>query len=179
MVAATDLKGIDVALVQDAATAYEVADLCPEVPSVFVAHSESFDPQAPPQLPGAVDVLVALNDRVADRLGSFAARHDIVRLRQPIDTERFTAAGPLPERPRRALILSNNNFADRQAMLEEAALAAGLELVRAGGAGRQTTDPRAALGEADVVIGYGRAILEAMSCGRAAFVYDWAGEAVG
>lgn len=165
----------DVALVQDAAVAYEVAELCPGVPSVFVAHSESFDPQSPPQLPGAVSVQVALNDRVEQRLRSFAAKAEIVRLRQPIDTERFQAPWPLPERPKRALLLSNNIVADRLAMLEEACGEAGLELVRTGGAGRQTTDPRQALAEADVVIGYGRAVLEAMACGRAAFVYDWSG----
>jgi hypothetical protein len=165
----------DVALVQDAAVAYEVAELCPGVPSVFVAHSESFDPQSPPQLPGTVSVQVALNDRVERRLRAFAAKAEIVRLRQPIDTERFQAPWPLPERPKRALLLSNNIVADRLAMLEEACGEAGLELVRTGGAGRQTTDPRQALAEADVVIGYGRAILEAMACGRAAFVYDWSG----
>lgn len=165
----------DVALVQDAAVAYEVAELCPRLPSVFVAHSESFDPQSPPQLPGTVAVQVAMNDRVEQRLRAYAAEAEIVRLRQPIDTERFLSPGPLPERPRRALLLSNNLVADRLAMLEEACQAAGVELVRAGGAGRQTTDPREALGAADVVIGYGRAILEAMACGRAAFVYDWSG----
>jgi hypothetical protein len=168
-------EGFDVALVQDAAVAYEVAELCPGLPSVFVGHSESFDPQSPPQLPGTVAVQVAMNDRVERRLRAFAAEAEVVRLRQPIDTERFLSPGPLPERPKRALLLSNNLVADRLAMLEEACGAAGLELVRAGGAGRQTTDPRDALAAADVVIGYGRAILEAMACGRAAFVYDWAG----
>jgi hypothetical protein len=165
----------DAALVQDAAVALEVAERGPAARSVFVGHSESFDPQSPPQLPGTVDLLVALNDRVEQRLRSFAAGQEVVRLRQPIDTERFHAAGPLPERPRRALLLSNNIIADREAMLEEACERVGMELVRAGGAGRQTTDPRQALAAADVVIGYGRASLEAMACGRAAFVYDWAG----
>lgn len=168
-------KDFDAALVQDAAVAYEVAELCPGARSVFVAHSESFDPQSPPQLPGTVDLQVALNDRVARRLRRFAAAGEVVRLRQPIDTERFLAPGPLPERPGRALLLSNNLVADRGAMLEEACREAGLELVRAGGGGRQTTDPREALSAADVVIGYGRAVLEAMACGRAAFVYDWSG----
>ncbi|HEU4739148.1 MAG TPA: hypothetical protein VFS54_08725 [Solirubrobacterales bacterium] len=165
----------DVALVQDAAVAYEVAELCPGVRSVFVAHSESFDPQSPPQLTGTVDVQVAMNDRVEQRLRAYDAGGEIVRLRQPIDTERFKAPWPLPERPERALLLSNNPISDRLEMLEEACREAGLELVRAGGAGRQTTDPREALAAADVVIGLGRGILEAMACGRAAFVYDWSG----
>jgi len=165
----------DVALVQDAAVAYEVAELCPGVPSVFVAHSESFDPQSPPQLPGTVQVQVAMNDRVERRLRAFDAGGEIVRLRQPIDTERFKSPWPLPEKPERALLLSNNPVTDRLAMLEEACQEAGLELIRAGGAGRQTDDPREALAAADVVIGLGRGILEAMACGRAAFVYDWSG----
>jgi len=165
----------DVALVQDAAVAYEVAELCPRARSVFVAHSESFDPQSPPQLPGTVDVQVALNDRVERRLRAFAAGGEIVRLRQPIDTERFKAASPLPERARRVMLLTNNTVADRQAMLEEACRGAGLELTRIGGEGRQTTDPREALAGADIVVGLGRGILEAMACGRAAFVYDWSG----
>ena len=165
----------DVALVQDAAVAYEVAERCPGARSVFVAHSESFDPQSPPQLPGAVDLRVAMNDRVERRLRALDAGGEVVRLRQPIDTDRFKAASPLPEKPGRALLLSNNPFADRQAMLEDACRSAGLELTRVGGSGRQVADPRAALAAADVVIGLGRGILEAMACGRAAFVYDWSG----
>lgn len=165
----------DVALVQDAAVAYEVAERCPRARSVFVAHSESFDPQSPPQLPGAVDLQVAMNDRVERRLRAFDAGGEIVRLRQPIDTERFKSPWPLPEKPRRALVLSNNPLTDRQAMLEEACRENGLELVRAGGSGRQTNDPREALAAAEVVIGLGRGILEAMALGRAAFVYDWSG----
>lgn len=167
--------GYDAALVQDAAVAYEVAELCPGARSVFVAHSEGFDPQLPPQLPGTVDLLIALNDRVASRLRRFVSGHEVVRLRQPIDTRRFLAAGPLPQHPRNALIFSNNIVADREAMLEDACRQVGLELCRRGGPGGQTTDPREALAKADIVIGYGRAILEAMACGRAAFVYDWAG----
>ncbi len=57
-----------------------------------------------------------------------------MRLRQPIDTERFLSRGPLPERARRALLLSNNHFSDRLAMLEAACCDTGLELVRVGGA---------------------------------------------
>lgn len=165
----------DIAMVQDAAVAFEVAEQCPGARSVFVAHSETFDPQSPPQLPGTVDLRVALNDRVEQRLRAFASEGEIVRLRQPIDTERFLAPGPLPERPTRILLLSNNIVADRLEMLEDACRGAGLELVRLGGTDRQTTDPRGALAAADIVVGYGRGILEAMACGRAAFVYDWAG----
>jgi hypothetical protein len=165
----------DAALVQDAGVSLQIADHCPSVPQLFVAHSAMFDLQAPPQLPGVVGAVVVLNDRVGERMRSFATGVEVVRLRQPIDTQRFTPRGALPEAPRRALLLSNNPSADRIAMLESACESAGIELERLGGAAGQSDDPRPQLAAADIVIGYGRSILEAMSCGRAAYVYDWKG----
>ncbi|HEU5142529.1 MAG TPA: hypothetical protein VFU04_05165 [Solirubrobacterales bacterium] len=165
----------DAALVQDAGVSLQIAAHCPGVPQLFVAHSGMFDLQAPPQLPGIVGAIVVLNDRIADRMRSFATGVDVVRLRQPIDTQRFTPRGSLPEVPRRALLLSNNPNADRLTLLQSACENVGIELERVGGAAGQTVDPRPQLAAADVVIGYGRSILEAMACGRAAYVYDWKG----
>ena len=165
----------DAALVQDPAVSFQVADRCPSTPQLFVAHSEIFDLQAPPQLDGTIGLAVALNDRIAARLRRFAVDVEVVRLCQPIDTERFLPRGSLPEVPRRALMLSNTPNDDRVAMLESACADAGLELTRLGGTAGQTADPRPALFGAEIVIGYGRSILEAMACGRAAYVYDWNG----
>lgn len=166
-------EDFDAALVQDAAVSYRVAELCPAVPQVFVAHSSKFDLQAPPQLDGVAAAVVVLNDRVAERMRSFARETEVVRLRQPIDLERFVVHGALPAQPRRALLLSNNPNADRLAMLEEACAEAGLELSRLGGLSGPTADIRPMMAGAEVVIGYGRSILEAMASGRAAYVYDW------
>jgi len=41
--------------------------------------------------------------------------------------------------------------------------------------GTPTTDPSLAIADADIVIGYGRGVLEAMACGRAAYVLDHLG----
>ncbi|HEX2097248.1 MAG TPA: hypothetical protein VHF50_07770 [Solirubrobacterales bacterium] len=163
------------ALVQDAAVALEVGDRCPGLPQLFVAHSEIFDLQTPPQLDGVVGLVVALNDRVANRMRSLATEVEMVRMSQPIDTERFAPRGALPEKPRRALLLSNTPNHDRIALLERACEEAGIELVRLGGLAGRAADVRPALAEAEIVIGYGRSVLEAMSFGRAAYVYDWKG----
>jgi hypothetical protein len=165
----------DAALVQDAGVSFQLADRCPGVPQLFVAHSTIFDLQAPPQLGGMVGAIVALNDRIAGRMRSFASGVEVVRMRQPIDTNRFAPRGALPQEARRALLLSNTPRDDHLAGLEEACGAAGLELVRVGGAAGAAADVRPALAGAEIVIGYGRSILEAMSCGRAAYVYDWKG----
>jgi hypothetical protein len=167
--------GFDAALAQDAGVSHQLADLYPATPQLFVAHSSRFDLQAPPQLAGMVGAIVALNDRVARRMRSFVTEPEVVRLRQPIDHERFTPRAPLPETPRRALLLSNNANDDRLAMLEEACAEAGLKLAQVGGLPGQATDVRSALAGVEIVIGYGRSVLEGMACGRAAYVYDWKG----
>ncbi len=165
----------DAALVQDGAVSLQLAERLPSAPQLFVAHSETFDLQAPPQLESAVGVVVALNDRVAGRARAYSAETEVVRLRQPIDIERFPSRGPLPQVARHALLLSNTPKSDRVETIEAACTAAGLELRRVGGLAGQTTDPRQELADAEIVIGYGRSILEAMACGRAAYVYDWHG----
>lgn len=165
----------DAALVQDGGVSYQLADRCPGVPQLFVAHSAKFDLQAPPQLDGMVGIVVALNDVVAERMRRYPVGVEVIRLRQPIDIERFVPQGELPEVPRRALLLSNAPSTDRLVAMEAACAAAGLELARVGGPDGRAADIRLALARADVVIGYGRSILEAMACGRAAYVYDWQG----
>jgi hypothetical protein len=165
----------DGALVQDGGVSFQIADRCPAVPQVFVAHSEMFDLQSPPQLDGAVGAVVVLNDRVGDRVRGFVTDVEVIRLRQPIDTERFVPRGPLPAKARRVLLLSNTPHSDRLAMLEAACSEAGLELTQVGGLSGQSTNIQPALAGAEIVIGVGRSILEAMACGRAAYVYDWKG----
>jgi hypothetical protein len=176
LIGEAELQGdFEAALVQDAGVSLQIADRCPGVPQLFVAHSAMFDLQAPPQLPGLVGAVVVLNDRVGERMRSFGTGVEVVRLRQPIDTQRFAPRGVLPEVPRRALLLSNNPSADRIAMLEAACRSAGIEVERVGGVAGQTHDPRPQLAAADIVIGYGRSVLEGMALGRAAYVYDWKG----
>jgi hypothetical protein len=165
----------DVALVQDAGVCLQIAERFPRLPQLFVAHSAKFDLQSPPQLEGMVPTVVVLNDRVADRMRSCATKIEVVRLRQPIDTIRFAPRGGLPEAPQKALLLSNTPHSDRLDMLEAACAAAGLELSRLGGLSGRAADVRPALAEAEIVIGYGRSILEAMAFGRAAYVFDWKG----
>jgi hypothetical protein len=102
-------------------------------------------------------------------------------LRQPIDTLRFKPHGPPRDRPRRALVLSNNFPPQRFAILERAWGSQGVEIATIGRnpalafEGTTVDDPRAEISAADIVVGYGRSVLEAMAMGRAAYVYDWHG----
>jgi hypothetical protein len=151
-----------------------LADRYRGVPQLFVVHTADFDLQRPPALPGVVSAVVVLNDRVGRLVAALATVPVVHRLRQPVDVRRFVPSGPLPPEPRRLLILSNYVRGQRRALVEAVAaeLAIAVDVV---GAERPSLTPELALGAADVVVGCGRSIVEAMSCGRAAYVFGHIG----
>jgi hypothetical protein len=98
-----------------------------------------------------------------------------VRLRQPIDIERFYQQGPPRERPAEVLLLGNYLRGQRRAVVTGVCEELGLRCTQLGRDSQMSPEPVAAIGRADIVIGYGRSILEAMACGRAAYVLDHLG----
>jgi hypothetical protein len=163
----------DAIISQDAGAAYELAAALPGVPQLYVAHSDLFDFQLPPALEGVVGAVVTLYDRVERRVRALATGHRVVALTQPIDVERFKPLRPLPDSPRIALTLGNYVNGPRAELLREACARAGLELRHVGTHGEeQTLRPEVLLNQADVVFGKARVVLEAMACGRAAYVFD-------
>lgn len=158
----------DAVLAQDSMMSYRMADRYPTTPQVFRCPTELFDLQLPPQLPGIVGALMVVSDRFADRLRALAVTQEIVRLRQPVDTERFAARAAIRERPRRAILIGNYLHGERLDMLVEAWGAEGVECVRMD----STLPPEAAIGDADVVVAKGKTAIEGMACSRAVYLYD-------
>jgi hypothetical protein len=162
----------DVVLVQDSVMAYELAQRWPETPQLFRAPSDVHDFQLPPQLPGVVGAVVVLSERMRRRIEALERPYEIVRLRLPVDTTRFSPLGEIGARPTRAVLLGNHLHGDRRRMLEEVWGAAGVECVSVGQHGTPDPEPAAAIAGADIVVGKARTIVEAMACGRAAYVLD-------
>ena len=142
------------------------------MPQVFVCHSAMFDLQQPPLVPGVTSAVVVMSDRVQRRVAALDARLRVVRLRQPIDTERLVPRRPLPATPRRALLLSSYLQGDARQLIVDSWSSLGVEVVQVGHTTRPTLHPEDDIAAADIVVGKGRAILDAMSCGRPAYVYD-------
>jgi hypothetical protein len=144
---------------QDAYAALLLADLYPLTTQVFAAHGDDQELWLPPQLAGVVARVVVFDDRTATRLRAAALPHEVVRLRRPIDTDRITPRGQLPDRPRRVLLHLEGLSDYRRGLLQRALADARIEPGR----------------DADLVIGRGEAVLEAMAAGRPAYVYGDAG----
>jgi len=152
--------------------ALELAARYPHATRLFVVHGTE-DFHLPPPMPGTVAATIVLNDLHAARAAACTHAGEVVRLRQPVDLRRFSPRGAPRERPARILLLGNyhSGTEERAGMLREAWADADLEWSEAGGEA-QTLDVATAIAEADVVVGYGRSVLEAMACGRPAYVHD-------
>jgi hypothetical protein len=160
----------------DRSLALEFAGRYPQATRLFVVHG-SEDMHLPPPAPGAVAVTVVLNDRHAARASACEGAGKVVRLRQPVDLRRFSPVGAARKRPTRVLLLGNyhrSGSGARTRMLREAWGEADLEWREVGGPA-QTLAVAEAIAEVDVVVGYGRSVLEAMACGRPAYVHDHSG----
>jgi hypothetical protein len=168
------LDGIDAVLAQDGASVGLIASSRPELRQVFVCHGLAPAEHLPASLNPAPPV-VAMNDRIARHAAAAVSRPRVERLRQPIDISRFHPRGGSRPRPRRVLALGNYLEGPRRAMLENACGDLGLELVQLGVTEQPTITPEVPLAEADIVVGYGRSILEAMAMGRPAYVWDHGG----
>ena len=172
----TDLgEPADAVVSQDGAVAYTLAAAWPGVPQVFVCHSSLFDFQQPPLVPGFAQAVIVLNDRVRRRIEALNADLRIVRLRQPIETQRFQPRSTPFPRPRRALILSNYLTGELRSVLVDTWQEAGLEVLHVGTEAQLSLSPEDDIAQADIVVAKGRAALEAMSCGRPTYLYDMFG----
>ena len=162
----------DALLVNDAIVTGALVERYPQARVVHVAHSSLYDCQLPFPLPGVVDAVVVMSERVAARIRAAAIEAPIVRLRQPIDTERFVPGPPIRERPRRALLLGNYLHGERMQALVAAWQAAGVECHQVGAHSGEELDVVPQIAAADIVVGKARAALEGMSCARALYVFD-------
>lgn len=168
----------DVVYAQDRPTAYLLGDRYPERPQALCMHSGSseLDRWHPPQLPGVVSAVVVLHDRLARRAEALAEPVEVVRLSQPVDLARFAPRSAIGDRPRRVLLLGNHPLDDRRQAILRACEQAGLDCIERGRSGPHfTLFPEQEINQVDIVIGTGRAIIEAMACARAAFVYGYLG----
>jgi hypothetical protein len=167
----------DGVVAQDGVVSLILAERYPATSQLFVAHAPGIDLQRPPQLEGVVSAVIALNDRVAKRLGGLAQQHEIVRLRQPIDVHRFVPRGNPRSVPEQVLVLSNRLRESERERLANVCNATGIRLDRVGSPGRSSTTPELDIAASDITIAHGRGALEGMASGRAVYVLDhWGGD---
>lgn len=165
----------DATIALDRMMAIDLARTYPQAARLFAMHN-SDDVWLPPPADGIVAATIAPNDRLATLARGAAGAGEVVRIRQPIDLRRFSPRGWAHEPPRQVLLIGNylGVSGQRVDQLREAWAKPEMEWHRLG-MPVPTTEVAAEIAKADIVVGYGRSILEAMACGRPAYVHDHSG----
>src|SRR5262245_30888840 len=148
----------------------------PGAPAVNVCHSWIGWPDAPLKFP-RVARYVAVDDTCRDRLVfEHGIADDCIHVRlNAVDLTRFQPRGPLPPRPRRALVFSNaaRNHGSHLDAISQVCAAEGIALDVAGSrSGHVLTRPEDALGQYDLVFAKAKAALEAAAVGAAVVLCD-------
>ena len=156
----------------DAETCADMARCYPDAVRLYVAHAAAWGPQLPPQVVGALHAVVCMNDSTERLARSLATSTEVVRLRQPVDLDRFKERGEPPAELRRVLLLGSrwNPAGGEYRIVAEACRRLGVYLTHFGTSDRTTARPEIEISDADAVLGTGRCVLEAMACQRAAYV---------
>jgi hypothetical protein len=150
----------------------------PETPAIYVCHGSIPWEEAAPRFPRIlryVAVDYACRDRLISQDGIPSDRIRLIL--NFVDLKRFRSRTELPNRPRRALIFSNQaNTNTHVSAIRVACKRAGIKVdVLGKAAGNTCVKPESVLGEYDLVFAKGRAALEALAVGSAVVVCDAAG----
>ncbi len=148
-------------------------------PAIYFCHGWTPWQEAPPPRSPRIFRYVAVDDTCRDRL---VFQHGIPEAQVQVvlnfvDLARFRPRSPLPKKPARALIFSNNfSDGDETKMIREACAGFGIALDVIGmGSGHACSAPETRLGDYDLVFAKARAALEALAVGNAVVVCDKAG----
>jgi hypothetical protein len=150
----------------------------PGTPAVYFCHSARNWMEAPPVFPRILRY-VAVDDvcyrRLTDEHGIKPTQAQVIL--NFVDLERFKPRGPLPDKPRRALVFSNYaHDGTHLGVVRAACQRAAIELEVIGeSAGRLETRPELKIGQYDLVFAKARAALEALATGAAVVLCDTAG----
>jgi hypothetical protein len=146
----------------------------PGVPAVTVCHSWLGWSEAPVIFPRVARYLAVdhtCRDRLVFEHGLPESRVQ-VRL-NAIDLTQFQPRGPLPDRPRRALVFGNSAGGAYRDAIEAACAAQGIVVDAAGVRSKNVLDrPQDVLGQYDLVFARGKSAIEAAAVGTAVVLAD-------
>jgi len=147
----------------------------PNTPALSFCHGWLPWEEIPPRFPRIMRY-VAVDHTCRDRLVcENGIPEDRIRvLLNFVDLERFKTRGPLPARPKRALVFHNSaNDQQPLGIVREACNRAGIALDIIGlNAGNVCTEPEKVLGDYDIVFAKARSAIESMAVGAAVILFN-------
>jgi hypothetical protein len=146
-----------------------------DTPALFVCHGWGGLTRTTPHFPRILRY-VAVDDTCADRLllREGIAPEKMSVILNAVDVDTFQQRGPLPAKPRRAIVFGNTaHELTFLPVIREACRRASIEVdVVSGMAGTAVSDPQSILGRYDLAFAKAKCAIEAMACALAVVLCD-------
>lgn len=164
----------DVAHVHHNLTAVDIRHALPRVPMLFLSHGVLPFLETPPAIDVGIGQYAAVSEGGAEHLRKLGVERPVEVHRNLVDVRQFRPGTPVSPTPRSVVVLSSQMTAEKLKIVEGACRIAGVETHVIGAPGPRVTQDEVltAIHGADVVIGQGRGIIEAMLCERSAIVFN-------
>ncbi|CAH0122354.1 D-inositol-3-phosphate glycosyltransferase [Paenibacillus sp. CECT 9249] len=169
-------KNIDIIHAQHRMEAYIAYTHYPDKPIIYMCHGVLPWQEQPLILPN-VFIYVAVSEEVKNHLIKTydIADEKIKIIRNGINLERFNSKRKVNYPPQKMLLISNRYTDEVKKVLKSTCDSMDMNLKIIGQSAQSVWNIEDEINEADIIVSLGRGILEAMSCGRIALVYDYNG----
>jgi hypothetical protein len=162
----------DIVIAQHAVCARDLYDAFPTTPMIFSAHGLLPHIEEPPPNIPFVEYF-AINERVRDFIIAAGAPADkITIIRNMVDRTEFYSRSPIRDRQPRVLFISNHKKWKNYGRLFRACRALDYPFKAIGSPYGRSRHVAEEINNADLIVSWGRGILEAMACGRCVMSYD-------
>jgi hypothetical protein len=166
-----DIPKPDVILAQHTPCAVVLKDIFPDTPLLFYSHSIWVEIDQPPDF--ASHHYLAINEAVTDNLiNKGVPKSKITIVRDFVDTARYASRNPLHSELKQVLFISNYKKWNNFKMIDAACKKLGVRLVCCGSPYGRNYRIEDEINNSDLVVSWGRGILEGMSCGRAVVSFE-------
>lgn len=165
----------DLAHIHHNVTAYEIRQRYPNLPIIYVVHGIKHPLEHLPATDLAVSFWLSTSNGIYNHmLNSGIPADKVMLLRNPVDEDKFTPGEPLPETPRKALMISNKVDERTENIIREACSSLGISIQFIGS--RFHTVPNeqipGLIRQHEIVFSLGRGVIETMFCERVPIVFD-------
>lgn len=161
----------DVIIAQHNTCAIELRKKFPNIHMVFYSHGLLPEIEQPPKVP--MDYYFVINEEVRKNLiNKKIPKGKIEIVRDFIDIEKFKPEKPINEQLEKVLFISNYRKSKNFRAVDGACKLLRVDLKCCGATYGRCFDIEEEINKVDLVISWGRGILEAMSCGRAVLSFD-------
>ena len=143
----------------------------PDIPMIFYTHHPEYEGEQPPSF--ECEWYMAINeDTVANLISKGVPSYKITIVRDFIDIIRFCPMSPINDKLKNVLYISNRKKWRTYANIKKASELLGVNFTAVGSPYGRARSIETDINKSDLVVGWGRCILEAMSCGRPVISYD-------